>query len=57
MFMFGLYLPFYKYLYMYIYSPWSHKKSDTTEATEHACIHIFTYVFILHMGKCAFEFH
>ena len=42
---------------MYIYSPWSHKKSDTTEATEHACIHIFTYVFILHMGKCAFEFH
>ena len=47
----------YLYIYMYIYSPWSHKKSDTTEATEHACVHIFTYVLILHMCKCAFEFH
>ena len=30
-------------------------ESDTTEATEHTCIHMFTYLFILHMCKCAFR--
>ena len=25
------------------YSPWGHKESDTTEATEHACTHAKTY--------------
>ena len=25
------------------YSPWGRKKSDTTEATEHACTHTHTY--------------
>ena len=25
-----------------LYTPWGHKESDVTEATEHACMHMIT---------------
>ena len=35
-----------------LYTPWGHKESDMTEATEHACMHMITLWSFHNAYKC-----